>query len=48
MPAMPLRFTLSELVTLLRSAPKPDAGYWDTLEKITRHQSRADPSPWAR
>ena len=48
MPAMPLRFTLTELVALLRSAPKPDAGYWDTLEKITRHQPLAEPSPWAR
>ena len=47
-PTKPLRFMLSDLAALLRSAPKPDPAYWDTLEEIQQHQAPAQSSPWGR
>jgi antitoxin (DNA-binding transcriptional repressor) of toxin-antitoxin stability system len=47
-PAKPLAFMLSELAGLLRTPAKPDAGYWDLVEVITRNQPVVEPSPWAR
>jgi antitoxin (DNA-binding transcriptional repressor) of toxin-antitoxin stability system len=47
-PARPLAFTLAELAGLLRSSAKPDPGYWDLVEAITRHQPVVEPSPWGR
>ena len=45
-PARPLARTVADLVRLLRSIPKPDAEYWDTLEDLTQHQLPLPPSPW--
>lgn len=45
-PARPVKFMLSELPELLRQAPKPDAGYWDALERILREQPQVEASPW--
>jgi len=47
-PAKPLRFTLAEHVRLLRSGPRPDPGYWDDVERITREQPAVESSPWGR
>jgi len=46
--ARPLQFKLSDLAALLRAAPKPDAGYWDTLEEILQGQAPVQSSPWVR
>ncbi len=40
------RFTVADLVTLLRATPKPDAQYCDVVEAITRNQPLVEPSPW--
>ena len=46
-PVRPRRFTLADMVKLLRSVPKPDSGYWDDLEKIQREQKpRVPKSRW--
>lgn len=45
-PVRAARFTVSDLVALLRSTPKPDARYWDVVEAITRNQPLVEPSPW--
>jgi hypothetical protein len=37
---------LSDLVALLRAAPRPDPEYWDELERIVRDQPIVEPSPW--
>ena len=42
------RFTLRELVELLKSAPKPDPGYWDAVEEVIRTQPPLPESPWSR
>jgi len=47
-PARPLARTVADLVRLLRSIPKPDKEYWDTLEDITTHQPPLPPSLWQR
>jgi prevent-host-death family protein len=47
-PAKPLSFTLAELGSLLNTVPKPDPGFWDDLEEITRNQPHAGASPWER
>lgn len=47
-PARPVTRTVAELVRLLRSIPKPDDEYGDTLEDITTHQSPLPLSPWQR
>ena len=35
----PQRFTGADLAALLRSLPKPDAGFWDAVEEATRQES---------
>jgi prevent-host-death family protein len=40
--------TVSDFVRLIRSIPKPDDEYLDTLEEIRRTQPRVAPSPWER
>jgi len=47
-PPQPAKFTLSDLVRLLRTVPKPDPGYWDDLEDIQRKQPPLNQSPWVR
>ena len=47
-PARPSRFTVADLVRLLRSAPKPDRGYWEILEKVKKRQPALPKSPWRR
>lgn len=47
-PARPLQLKLSDLAALLRAAPKPDAGYWDTLDEILQGQAPVQSSPWVR
>jgi hypothetical protein len=37
-PAGPRKCTVADLVEFLRTAPRPDPGYWDDLEEITRSQ----------
>ena len=44
-PARPRKFTLGDMVKLLRTAPKPDPGYWDDLERIQKQQKRSIPKP---
>src|SRR5579864_7307861 len=46
-PARPAKFTLRDLVQLLKTIPKPDPGYWDALEAINRNQPSPE-SPWER
>jgi len=38
-PVKPPRFTGADLAALLRSLPKPDAGFWDAVEEATRQES---------
>ena len=46
-PAGPRKFTVADMVKLLRSIPKPDPGYWDDLEQIQREQKPEVPkSRW--
>lgn len=33
---------------LLVSLPKPDAGFWDAVEKATRQKTSIPESPWER
>jgi prevent-host-death family protein len=47
-PAKPAKFTLRDLAQLLRTIPKPDPGYWDVIEDITRKQPPLPKSPWER
>jgi prevent-host-death family protein len=47
-PAKPAKFTLRDLVQLLNTLPKPDAGYWDVVEDIQRKQPPLPKSPWER
>jgi antitoxin (DNA-binding transcriptional repressor) of toxin-antitoxin stability system len=42
------RFTGADLMGLLRSLPKPDAGFWDAVEKATRQETSIPESPWER
>jgi antitoxin (DNA-binding transcriptional repressor) of toxin-antitoxin stability system len=44
----PSQMTGAELVELLRSAPKADADYLDTVEKLAKKQPRLPRSPWGR
>jgi len=39
-------FTMADFVALLRSAPKPDAEYWNVVEAITRNQPQVQPPAW--
>ena len=47
-PARPVARTVADLVRLLRSIPKPDDEYWDTVEGLTTYQPPLPPSPWLR
>ena len=47
-PARPVKFTLRDLVQLLKTIPKPDPGYWDDIEKLNRNQAPLPESPWER
>ncbi len=47
-PVKPPRFTGADLLALLRSLPKPDAGFWDAVEEATRQESGVPESPWER
>jgi antitoxin (DNA-binding transcriptional repressor) of toxin-antitoxin stability system len=47
-PARPAKFTLRDLVQLLKTTPKPDPEYWDVLEDINRNQPPLPESPWER
>lgn len=47
-PAGPARCTVADLVRLLRSAAKPDPGYWDVLAAVIKHQPKLPKSPWRR
>ena len=47
-PARPVKFTLRDLVQLLKTIPKPDPGYWDDIEKLKRNQPPLPESPWER
>jgi antitoxin (DNA-binding transcriptional repressor) of toxin-antitoxin stability system len=45
-PARPVTRTVVDLVWALRTIPKPDDKYWETVEDITIHQQPLPPSPW--
>jgi len=47
-PAGPAICTVAELVKHLRTGPRPDSGYWDTIAAITRRQPKLPKSPWRR
>jgi len=47
-PLKPPRFTGADLLALLRSLPKPDAGFWDAVEEATRQETGVPESPWER
>jgi antitoxin (DNA-binding transcriptional repressor) of toxin-antitoxin stability system len=47
-PITPPRFTGADLIGLLVSLPKPDAGFWDAVEKATRQKTSVPESPWER
>ncbi len=40
--------TVADLVTLLRSLPTPDPGFWDEVEAATRQYPELPTSPWER
>ncbi len=47
-PVKPHRFSGADLLGLLRSLPKPDAGFWDAVEEATRQGLTVPGSPWER
>jgi len=47
-PVKPPRFTGADLFALLRSLPKPDAGFWDAVEQGARQQPAVPDSLWER
>jgi antitoxin (DNA-binding transcriptional repressor) of toxin-antitoxin stability system len=47
-PLKPATCSGAELLALLRSLPKPDAGFWDAVEDATRHYGEMPESPWER
>ena len=47
-PAAPSRFTGSDLVSLLRTLPKPDEGYLAEVEDLISKQSTLAESGWPR
>ena len=47
-PVGPKKCTVADLVHILRTAPKPDPGYWDDLEDIIKNQPPVQESPWER
>lgn len=46
--AQPVKRTLVDLARILDSSAKPDAEYWNTVEKVTRSQPKIPKSPWRR
>ena len=38
----------ADLATLLRSLPKPDPAFWDTVEETTKQYFDLPESPWER
>jgi antitoxin (DNA-binding transcriptional repressor) of toxin-antitoxin stability system len=48
LPARPPRFTGADLVTLLRSLPKPDEEYLAVVEELIAKQRRVAESGWLR
>lgn len=42
------RFTGADLLALFRSLPKPDASFWDAVEKASRQEPRVPGSRWVR
>jgi antitoxin (DNA-binding transcriptional repressor) of toxin-antitoxin stability system len=47
-PVTPSPCTLAQLARLLRGLPRPDPGYWHTLEGITTRQPALPKSRWRR
>ena len=47
-PVAPTRFTGADLVALVRSLPKVDDDYLDTVEELTRSQKKMPRSRWER
>ena len=47
-PVRPLQYTGAELAELLKSLPKPDAAFWDSVEEATHQRSDLPQSPWER
>ena len=47
-PAGPRRSTVADLLRALEKAPRPDAGYLDTVTAITKKQPKAGRGPWGR
>lgn len=47
-PAGPSRCTVADLVRALKSAQRPDAGYLDTVEKLTKAKPKLPKAPWGR
>lgn len=47
-PALPAKFTLRDLVELLKKIPKPDRQYWDVVEDTNRNQPPTPRSLWER
>lgn len=45
-PVKPVRLRGAEFLTLLNSLPKPDAGFWDAVEKATQQETRIPVSSW--
>ena len=44
----PMRFTGGDVLNLLHTLPKPDAGFWGALEDATRQAPTVPESPWER
>ena len=47
-PIQPPRFTGADVVSLLRSLPKPDREFWDDVEEATRQNATIPRSLWER
>lgn len=47
-PTAPPSRTVRDLVELLRTAPRPDAGYSRAVERAIRRQGRPPRPPWRR
>jgi antitoxin (DNA-binding transcriptional repressor) of toxin-antitoxin stability system len=45
-PVGPRTCTVSDLASWLKSAPKPDASYWDEIEQLTRNQTPPPDLRW--
>lgn len=47
-PAGPPRCTVADLVRVLKSAPRPDADYFDAVEEVTKNQPKLPKGRWER